>query len=383
MRTLVLGSALFVLTLALPSTTRAGAPLGYAHATGIDVLETSGVDLTDYQVRLVLDTGTPIGAGEMQADGRDLLFTSGDCTSTVYPHWVESGIGTDETVVWVKVPSLPAGGGTRVVMWYGNASATNPSATKDVFVGGSGGPLSGTGSLTSWDGNLSYSSEYTQEGFAFQPNVPLLVVGLGKYESSGTDRTITLFDSNDAKLAQTVVSGEASTYSYADLPSPLWLAAAAEYTLAMFTRPNEWDYQSFAPSLSPDLAYVGGRFGFSANPDTCPTMGYYMGGYADLAYYKRQVAASEPDYAAATTACVGTATCEATCNATACGDGTVNALAGEQCDDGNTRGGDGCSSKCLIEKSSGGSGCGAGAAGLLSLVALSMPLLLRRRWARI
>jgi cysteine-rich repeat protein len=237
--------------------------------------------------------------------------------------------------------------------------------------------------MTSSMGTLSYSSEYTQEGFAFQANVPLLAVGLGKYETSGTARTVTLFDSNGAKLAQVTVSGAASTYSYADLPSPLWLTAGADYTLALFTRPGEWDYLSDTPSISPDLTYVGGRFGFSSNPDTCPTANYYMGGYADLAYYKRQVAGSEPTYTTAATACVETAACETTCMATACGDGIVNTLAGEQCDDGNTKGGDGCSAKCHLEKSSGGNGCGAGAADLLSLVGLAVPLLLRRRRARI
>jgi len=32
-----------------------------------------------------------------------------------------------------------------------------------------------------------------------------------------------------------------------------------------------------------------------------------------------------------------------------CGDGTVNATVGEQCDDGNTVGGDGCSAQCMLE----------------------------------
>lgn len=32
-----------------------------------------------------------------------------------------------------------------------------------------------------------------------------------------------------------------------------------------------------------------------------------------------------------------------------CGDGISDPLAGEQCDDGNTIDGDGCSSSCLIE----------------------------------
>src|SRR5690606_14432185 len=37
------------------------------------------------------------------------------------------------------------------------------------------------------------------------------------------------------------------------------------------------------------------------------------------------------------------AVCDADCTAATCGDGTLNASAGETCDDGNTTSGDGCS----------------------------------------
>jgi cysteine-rich repeat protein len=43
-----------------------------------------------------------------------------------------------------------------------------------------------------------------------------------------------------------------------------------------------------------------------------------------------------------------TPTCDADCTLAECGDGTLNVTAGEECDDGNTRNGDGCSSTCQI-----------------------------------
>jgi cysteine-rich repeat protein len=46
---------------------------------------------------------------------------------------------------------------------------------------------------------------------------------------------------------------------------------------------------------------------------------------------------------------VDTATCDSDCTLPACGDGHLNTAAGEQCDDGNTVNGDGCSSTCHIE----------------------------------
>ncbi|UJR82114.1 nidogen-like domain-containing protein [Sandaracinus amylolyticus] len=43
------------------------------------------------------------------------------------------------------------------------------------------------------------------------------------------------------------------------------------------------------------------------------------------------------------------ATCDADCTSTTCGDGTRNATASEACDDGNTMAGDGCSDACAVE----------------------------------
>jgi cysteine-rich repeat protein len=53
---------------------------------------------------------------------------------------------------------------------------------------------------------------------------------------------------------------------------------------------------------------------------------------------------------------------------TKCGDGVVDA--GEQCDDGNTVNGDGCSATCTLEPTAGGGGCltGGGGAGWLSVL---------------
>jgi cysteine-rich repeat protein len=45
-----------------------------------------------------------------------------------------------------------------------------------------------------------------------------------------------------------------------------------------------------------------------------------------------------------------TATCEADCRSPACGDGTLNTLAAEACDDANMTDGDGCSAACLPER---------------------------------
>jgi cysteine-rich repeat protein len=55
-----------------------------------------------------------------------------------------------------------------------------------------------------------------------------------------------------------------------------------------------------------------------------------------------------------------TATCNINCTTSRCGDAIVNSHAGEQCDDGNTVNGDGCSLTCQIETGGGGGGGGGG-----------------------
>jgi cysteine-rich repeat protein len=58
------------------------------------------------------------------------------------------------------------------------------------------------------------------------------------------------------------------------------------------------------------------------------------------------------------------ATCDANCTTVVCGDEYTNTAAGEQCDDANTRNGDGCSSTCRLETDAGMPDAGPPDAGL-------------------
>ena len=89
--------------------------------------------LTDYQVPISLDTASLISAGKMRSDGGDIRFADG---ATLLNYWVESGINTASTKIWVKVPSIPASSTKTIYVYYGNPSATslsNGTATFDFF----------------------------------------------------------------------------------------------------------------------------------------------------------------------------------------------------------------------------------------------------------
>ena len=62
---------------------------------------------TNFQELIIVDTQTPISLGRMNALGNDIRFGDADCTTSLC-YWIESGMNTTTTKIWVMVPSLPA-----------------------------------------------------------------------------------------------------------------------------------------------------------------------------------------------------------------------------------------------------------------------------------
>lgn len=113
----------------------------------------TGSALTDFQVKVEVNTQELISAGQMLASGNDIRFTDASCNNLSY--WIESGINTANTIIWVKVNSLAANAITILTMYYGNPSATaasNGAATFESFDDFESGALSGwtTIGASSW-----------------------------------------------------------------------------------------------------------------------------------------------------------------------------------------------------------------------------------------
>jgi hypothetical protein len=90
---------------------------------------------TNYSVLLTLDTSTLIGAGKMSLDGSDIRFTNS--TSDEIYHFIESGLNTGSTRIWVNVPSIAASSNETIFMYYGNQdakSSSDPDLTFDYYV---------------------------------------------------------------------------------------------------------------------------------------------------------------------------------------------------------------------------------------------------------
>ncbi len=87
-------------------------------------------DLFDYPVLVTLDTAAMVAAGQCQADGRDLRFRAGDGTNLSY--WIESGMNTSSTKVWVRMPKVAAAG-SSVTLVSGDSSLSAASSGTAVF----------------------------------------------------------------------------------------------------------------------------------------------------------------------------------------------------------------------------------------------------------
>lgn len=123
---------LLLAAILIPALTFAQCLPGWNYFQPVAINNSLAQTLTNYQVKLTVNTATPIAAGHMNANGDDIRFTTSACANVNY--WIESGMNTASTVIWVKVPSLTASGNTTIDMYYGNVAATPVSNGDSVFL---------------------------------------------------------------------------------------------------------------------------------------------------------------------------------------------------------------------------------------------------------
>ena len=91
----------------------------------------NGIEIVDVQVRITLNTGALIGSGKMNDTGRDIRFVGEN--GAEFPHWVQSGLNSDSTVIWVRVDRVPAKSSREIFLLYGNDSVANTSSGNQTF----------------------------------------------------------------------------------------------------------------------------------------------------------------------------------------------------------------------------------------------------------
>lgn len=265
-------------------------PTGWSQAQSIVVTEHSGTALSGYQLRMVIDTSA------MAPGAADLRFATDAAGGNPLAHWVESGAGTPNTVVWVRLASLAASAQSLVYQFSGNPAAVDTSSLVDVFDYDS--PVNNSATLQVASGTAG-GGVGSQVGFRFTPKEDILLVSLGKREPNGTTRYVTLFDvSSQSKLAQMQINGPAATYSYQDLSHPLWLSQGVQYQLNIFQGAGDRHYYGVSTQINPKLYYQDTRVCNNCTPDTFPTRAllnvHY--GYPDFQFRTRQQVSVPPTW---------------------------------------------------------------------------------------
>lgn len=123
---------LFAALLFVPFAASAQCLSSWAYYQPITITNPLAQTLTNFQVKITVNTATPIAAGHMLASGDDIRFVVAGCTNVNY--YIESGINTPSTVIWLKVPSIAASGNTTVDMYYGNPAAPAVANGDSVFL---------------------------------------------------------------------------------------------------------------------------------------------------------------------------------------------------------------------------------------------------------
>ncbi len=283
---------LFISALVFLSTLSKAQLAGYTYVQSINVSNTSTVSAVDYQLRLTLNTQTFIAVSQMLPSCADIRFGKTCSGSTLYNYWIETGINTSTTIVWVKIDSIPAGGNRTFFMFYGNPAATAVSSIPLVFIPGGSATDSVTGGATGGVDN-------SQRGFRFSPNTDILVTSFGKKEPTGTTRYVTLFDNTSTNIiTQQQVSGPAATYTYAPLSNPIWLATDSQYVIQLFQGVSDGYYFGTSSQINPLLTYYDMRYCNTCTQNTFPTStlsGYHYG-YPDLWFYYKNSITPAPTY---------------------------------------------------------------------------------------
>lgn len=104
---------------------------GYTYRRAVTITEQSGNTLTNYTVKIVLNTSI-FDYSKAKDDGSDLRFTLDDGVTTI-PYWIESWNPGGESVIWVKVPEISANGEKTIYMYYGNPGAVSQSNATATF----------------------------------------------------------------------------------------------------------------------------------------------------------------------------------------------------------------------------------------------------------
>ncbi|RLE60980.1 MAG: hypothetical protein DRJ32_02055 [Thermoprotei archaeon] len=106
--------------------------VGWRYRRAITIEERSGTSLSNFQVEVILNRDN-FDYSKAKDDGSDIRFTLEDGI-TLLPYWIEYWNNPEGySVIWVKVPEIPASSETKIYMYYGNQHASYAGDGDAVF----------------------------------------------------------------------------------------------------------------------------------------------------------------------------------------------------------------------------------------------------------
>ncbi len=179
-------------------------------------------DLINYTVKIVIDTRSLIAEGKLRPDAGDIRFYDPD-TGSFLNYWInESTINTPSTIIWVKVPRIPASSIKKIIMYYGNpglVSESNPYKTffifEDTFSGHIAGGFQGTACYNPSTGIIRLTQNVNDQlGYLVYDKVPTNPIGFQAvfkfrtYGGNGADAVwIGAYDTSYSGTTEDIVSG--------------------------------------------------------------------------------------------------------------------------------------------------------------------------------
>jgi len=93
----------------------------WIYSKEINIQETAGETLSDYQIMVGLDSSN-FDFSQAKSDGADIRFA---LNGEELPYWIENlDNSNNKARIWVKIPTISANSNLKLIMYFGNPSAT-------------------------------------------------------------------------------------------------------------------------------------------------------------------------------------------------------------------------------------------------------------------
>jgi len=97
-------------------------------------INSTGNELTDFQIAIMLNNQS-FDYSRANPDGSDIRFSTDSTFNFTpnIPYWIEMWDTLGISIIWIKIPNIPASGNTSVYMFFGNSVAQASSDPNAVF----------------------------------------------------------------------------------------------------------------------------------------------------------------------------------------------------------------------------------------------------------